>query len=341
MGFLDRTFYGNPVLNWLIALGITVAGVFLLRLVNSLISRYLNSAAEKSSLGTANLAAGIAGQTQVWMLLLLCVYAASSILVLPPGVSSAIARVVAVGLAVQAGFWGNGLISRVVSQQLKLRLEADDAGVATITFLGFIARLMLWLVVLAVVLNNLGVNITALVAGLGITGVAVAIALQRVIAELFGSLSILLDKPFVIGDTIMVDNCMGTVEHIGLKSTRVRSISGEQLIFSNSSLLNSRIHNYKNMRERRVVFSIGVPYETPYEKLLLVPGLLREIVEAQALTRFERAHFKEYGNQSLVFEIVYYVVRPDYQVYTEVQQAINLAILRRFREEGIGLSPPS
>jgi small-conductance mechanosensitive channel len=150
-----------------------------------------------------------------------------------------------------------------------------------------------------------------------------------------------LDRPFVIGDFIIVGEHLGTVEHIGIKTTRVRSLSGEQLVFSNADLLASRIRNYKRMFERRVVFSIGVVYQTPYEKLKKIPALIQEIIEGQEQVRFDRAHFREYAPYSLDFEIVYWVKDPDYNIYMNIQQAINLAIFQQFEKEGIEFAYPT
>jgi small-conductance mechanosensitive channel len=165
--------------------------------------------------------------------------------------------------------------------------------------------------------------------------------MQNVLGDLFASLSIVLDKPFVLGDFLIVDEHLGNVEHIGLKTTRVRSLWGEQLIFSNSDLLNSRIRNLGRMQERRTVFALGVTYQTPREKLTRIPGILREAVEAQEKTRFDRSHFKAYGDFSLNFETVYYVTVADYNAYMDVQQAINLRIHERFEEEGIEFAYPT
>lgn len=220
-------------------------------------------------------------------------------------------------------------------------MEEDAATVTTFTALGFIGRIALWTVVLLLALDNLGVEVSALIAGLGIGGVAVALALQNVLGDLFASLSIVLDKPFVIGDFIIVDNYLGTIEHVGLKTTRVRSLSGEQLIFANSDLLKSRIRNYKRMVERRIVFTLGVTYQTPYEKLKKIPQIIKEVLEKQENARLDRAHFKEYGDFSLNYEIVYYVQSPDYYLYMDIQQAVNLEIYRRFQEEGIEFAYPT
>ena len=176
---------------------------------------------------------------------------------------------------------------------------------------------------------------------MGIGGIAVALALQNILGDLFASLSIVIDKPFVIGDFIVVDQLMGTVEHVGLKTTRLRSLGGEQLIFSNNDLLKSRISNYKRMMERRIVFGFGVTYQTPPEKLPLINEIVREIIGKQEQARFDRVHFKEYGESSLNFEAVYFVLSQDYNLYMDIQQAINLEMFRCFQKEGIEFAYPT
>jgi small-conductance mechanosensitive channel len=171
--------------------------------------------------------------------------------------------------------------------------------------------------------------------------VAVALSVQNILGDLFASLSIILDKPFVIGDFLIIDDYMGSVEYVGLKTTRVRSLSGEQLIFSNSDLLKSRIRNYGRMFERRVVFSIGVTYDTSREKLRRIPGIIREAIEAEDKTRFDRSHFMNYGDYSLQFETVYYVLSADYNSYMDIQQAIYFAIHEAFEQEGIEFAYPT
>jgi small-conductance mechanosensitive channel len=199
----------------------------------------------------------------------------------------------------------------------------------------------LWAVLLLMILDNLGFNITTLVASLGIGGIAVALAVQNILGDIFASLSIAMDKPFVIGDFIIVGEQLGTVEYIGLKTTRIRSLSGEQIVFSNNDLLNSRIRNFKRMYERRVLFGFGVVYQTSHEQLKKIPVMVREIIEGLENTRFDRAHFKEYGDSSLNFEVVYYVRSPDYNVYMDIQQDINLALFEQFTKAGIDFAYPT
>jgi small-conductance mechanosensitive channel len=195
---------------------------------------------------------------------------------------------------------------------------------------GFIARLGVWMIILLIALDTLGVDITALVAGLGVGGIAVALAVQNVLGDLFASVSIILDKPFVVGDFIVLDDLRGTVEYVGLKTTRIRSLSGEQLVVSNSDLLQSRIRNFKRMTERRVTFETGVVYGTPTAKLRDIPDLTRAAVESQSNARFDRCHFKTFGASALIYETVYFMTVPDMDAYMDTQQAINLALYERF-----------
>ena len=242
---------------------------------------------------------------------------------------------------VQAGIWANSILMFVVQHFVRLEIKEEASQVATTTALTFLGKLILWSLVLLLALENLGIDVTSLITGLGVGGIAVALAAQKVLGDLFASLSIMFDKPFVVGDFIIVDALMGTVERIGLKTTRVTSLSGEQLIFSNNDLLASRIKNYKRMRERRIVFSIGVTYQTPAEKLRLIPQIIKELIDADENARLDRSHFASYGDSSLNFETVYYVTAPDYNLYMDVQQRINLGLYERFEKEGIEFAYPT
>jgi small-conductance mechanosensitive channel len=189
-------------------------------------------------------------------------------------------------------------------------------------------------------MENLGIDVTAMIAGLGVGGIAVALAVQNILGDLFGSLSIVLDKPFVVGDFIIVGDKLGTVEKIGLKTTRLRALSGEQLIFSNMDLLSSRIQNFKRMSERRVLFSFGVEHSTPIEQVQRIPGIIREAIESQERTRFDRAHFFKFGESSLDFEAVYFMLVPDYNSFMDVQQKVNFELLRRLKADGVVFAQP-
>ena len=201
--------------------------------------------------------------------------------------------------------------------------------------IGLLLLLLIWSIVLLLGLENLGVDITGLAAGLGIGGIAVALAAQNILGDLFAAFSIYIDQPFVLGDYLSVGSFSGTVESIGMKTTRLRSLTGEQLIFSNSDLVDSRIQNFGRLVERRVAFTVGVTYDTPTAKVEEIPTMIREVVESQEHARFDRSHFKEFGDSALIVETVYYVLQPAYQYKMDIQQAINLELMRRFESEGI------
>lgn len=246
-------------------------------------------------------------------------------------------------LLVQVGFWGSILLRELIERKfVSPQSMLEDPGRAAVARMGVLAgRVALWSLLVLLALANVGVNISALVAGLGVGGIAIALATQNILGDLFASFSILLDKPFVPGDFVIVGDFMGTVEQIGVKTTRVRSLGGEQLIFANSDLLQSRLRNYKRMNERRVLFKLGVVYQTPAQKLRQIPALLRQIVESNEHTRFDRAHFVAYGDFSLNFEIVYYVLDSDYNRYMDIQQRINFDIFERFSAEKIEFAYPT
>ena len=260
---------------------------------------------------------------------------------LPPRLEHVAEMAALVGLVAQAAVWFDRLLQRWLERRFRASRAHDPAEATTLNLIGFVARAALWAIAALLALDQLGFDVTALVAGLGIGGVALALAVQSVLADLFACAAIALDKPFVVGDFIVVDSLRGTVENVGLKTTRVRSLDGELLIFANADLLKSRVRNFRRMQERRIQFSIGVTYGTPAEKLRRIPRIVREAVEAQPDIRFERAHFKEYGDWALVFEVVYHLLTPDYNAYMDMQQTLNLALYERFAQERIEFAQPA
>jgi small-conductance mechanosensitive channel len=341
MSFLHQKMLGNEVLSWAIGLSVAIVVLVILRIIRSLIKYRLGALVGKTQTDIDDLVVELLGKTNFLLLLVLSIYAGSLVLSLPTRLSGLLKNIAVIAFLIQVAFWGSGVISFWINQYRKQKLEEDAASVTTISALGFLGRVVIWSLILLLALQNLGVNVHALLAGLGIGGIAVALAAQNILGDLFASISIVLDKPFVIGDFIIVDEHLGTVEHIGLKTTRVRSLFGEQIVMSNNDLLKSRIHNYKRMFNRRITFSLGVVYETSFDKLKAIPQMIKEIIERQENARFDRAHFKEYGNFSLNFEIVYYVLSPDYNLYMDVQQKINLEIFSRFEKEAIEFAYPT
>ncbi|MFB6285324.1 MAG: mechanosensitive ion channel family protein, partial [Candidatus Bipolaricaulia bacterium] len=315
MDVLTQPVYGNTLLQWGIAIAVVV-GVFIgLRLLIGQLIRRLSTLATKSETEIDDLVVKLIDRTKWLVLLAVAIYAGSLALTLPADVESLIAALVVIALLVQLAFWASEFLSFWIDRQIQEHVDEDAATATTLSALHFVGKLLIWTIAFLLSLANLGINISALIAGLGVGGIAVALALQGLLTDLFASLSIVMDKPFVIGDFVIVGEYMGNIEHIGLKTTRVRSLSGEQLIFSNNDMLNSRIRNYKRMEERRILFTIGVTYDTPSEKLERIPTMIREIIESQNLTRFDRSHFKSYGDFALIVESVYYVLSPDYYVY--------------------------
>lgn len=238
-------------------------------------------------------------------------------------------------LALQLALW----LDAAGMSALEIIGVSTRASRVTVTLLSYLVRTVIWVVALLAVLDNLGVNITALVASLGIGGVAVALAVQTILSDLFASFSIGLDKPFEVGDFIVFGAVAGNIEHIGLKTTRIRSLGGEQIVCSNTELLKQTIQNYKRMEQRRVVFALHVPYGTPPDVLEVLPQQIRGQIESQDATRYDRAHIARFGDGALELEAVYYVLSADYNRYMDIQQAINLGILRTFEQQGVELMP--
>ncbi|MGD9598813.1 MAG: mechanosensitive ion channel family protein [Steroidobacteraceae bacterium] len=280
-------------------------------------------------------------QTSRLFLLTLALWFATRILALPPPLDRAFTIVIVVTFWLQAARWGVEVVRIWLDRQLATGDAADSARAGSFEVLLFVARLGVYSFALLLALDNLGVQIKPLLAGLGIGGIAIALAVQTVLGDLFASLSITLDKPFEIGDFLVVDDVAGSVERIGIKSTRLRSINGEQIIVSNADLLKSRVRNYKRMNERRYVFTVGVTYETPRERLAEIPSIIEAAVRAQPKTRFDRSHLLTFGDSALNYETVYYVTAPDYLLFADTQQAINLALLAAFAERGIEFAYPT
>ncbi len=341
MGVLKTDFCENPVWMWLLAVAIILFAWFVLRVVMRLVVSRLRKLAAKTPGRFDDLIVELLAKTRFLFILVVAFYAGSLILILPDIAEQALRALFILALLVQAGYWGAGVVTFWIRRTAQRKLDEDAATATSLTALGFVAKIAIWAIVVLLALDNFGIDITALIAGLGIGGIAIALAVQNILGDLFASLSIIVDKPFVIGDFIIVGDLIGTVERIGLKTTRVRSLSGEQIIFSNSDLLESRVRNYKRMYERRIVFSFGVTYQTTPDALEGIPETVRRIIEDQPDVRFDRCHFKSFGDFSLDLETAYYVLVPDYNVYMDRRQAINLAIMRAFEEQGIEFAYPT
>lgn len=243
-------------------------------------------------------------------------------------------------IGIQIAIW----LNKGITIWAKAKVVATDGSAENAvltTMLSWILKTIVWSIALLSILANTGVNITAFVASLGVGGVAVALAVQNILSDLFASLAIGLDKPFVIGDFIIFGEVLGTVERVGLKTTHIRSLSGEQIVCGNTELLKNTIHNYKRMAERRVVFEFRVTYDTKAELVKKIPGIVEKAITSQTKTRFDRAHFKGFGLSSLDFEVVYYVLDSSYNVYMDIQQSINLYIMEELEAMNVNFAFPT
>ena len=338
--FLENEVYGNIITLWILAAIIIAATASVLMALRFVLLKRLPQPRPEADMAWKHIFAELVERLSTIFIFIASVYAGSMVLALPNASEDLIESGFVIALFLQCAVWADriaraGLFWRFASTRTKAPIRS------AISLMQALARVTIWSLALLLILDNVGFDITALIAGLGIGGVAVALAAQNVLGDLFSSLAIVLDRPFEVGDFIIFGDQMGNVEKIGIKTTRIRSLSGEQIVCANSDLITARIHNYKRMAERRIVFSIGVVYDTPPDTLESIPGLIREAVENTERARFDRAHFASYGDSSLNFEVVFYVLSDDYNIYMDVQQAINFAIFRAFGERGIDFAFPT
>jgi small-conductance mechanosensitive channel len=348
--FWQIEFLGNDLRSWTIALATFLVTLTVLPIVKGFISarrrRWAQSETQvqfgvKHAQHAIGLTALLVERTSRLFLWAVAVYLGSRDLTFMPRVE----RLLTIGIVLlfwmQVGLWAMTAVRYAIDLRRKSSAGLDALLTSSIDVILFAAGLLVWAMVLLLALDNLGIEIKPLLAGLGIGGIAVALAVQTVLSDLLASMSIALDKPFGIGDFLTVGESQGTVEHIGVKSTRLRSLSGEQIIMGNTDILKSRVRNYGRMRERRAVFQFGVSYDTDPRALAAIPGVVREIIEATPDTRFDRCHFLTYGESALQFEAVFYVTKADFNTYADAQQKINLALFERLREMKVRFKAPS
>jgi small-conductance mechanosensitive channel len=332
-------FLKNPLEDWVLAIAVALAATVVMLAIRGFVLRRLAARASPTSVLLDDFAGAMLSRTYLLFILTFAFYLGSTFLELTAKQEKFVTRIGIAALLVQAAIWADtGL--RAWRDQYRAGPQADGERRASSSVLCFISRLVLWAIITLMVLDNFAINITTLIASLGIGGVAVALATQNILGDLFASLSIMLDKPFEVGDFIIVGDVLGSVEHIGLKTTRLRGLGGEQVVFSNGELLKSRIHNHKRMQTRRVAFILRVAYGTSEELLARIPQIIREAITSKPNLDFERAHFMLWGEWSLNFEVVYHYRSPDYLLHMDAQQDIYLDIYRRFQQEGIAFAHP-
>ncbi len=338
--FWDYIFWGNTVRDWTIALSIIITSIIILSIVRRVVIVRIQKFSANTKTSLDDFIVSVIESSVMPLLYLVAIYFGLKYI----HVNEKTDKVIRIALLLSTTFFILRIITSFVGYAFRQALSRKDhteqrekqaKGIL------LIIQVVIWFLGLIFLVDNLGYDITTLVAGLGIGGIAIALAAQTILGDLFSYLVIFFDKPFEIGDFISVENKNGTVEYIGIKTTRLRTLSGEQLICSNTYLTNSRVHNYKRMQERRIVFTFGVTYDTPAEKVRAIPGMVKEIITSIDKTRFDRAHFQGFADSWLNFEVVYIVLSPEYNLYMDIQQAINIDIMEKFQGENIDFAFPS
>lgn len=328
-------FLGNELGEWAVALAIFLVTFTVLPLIKRAISaeRRRHDYPPRQGYVALDLLAAVVAHTNRLFLLGVAVWLGARDLTLPDRLDRGLNSVLVLLLWMQVALWVMAAIRYAFGLRRRTAAEATVGGSMNVILVAI--GIVVWGLAALLALENLGIHVGPLLAGLGIGGIALALAVQTVLSDLLASLSIALDKPFGVGDFLAIEDCQGTIEHIGVKSTRMRSITGEQIILGNSDLLKARVRNFGRMLERRSLFQLDVHYETPVAALAAVPQAVREIIEATPDVRFDRCHLLRCTATTLQFEVVFFVTTPDYKAYANAQQSINLRILERFRALGV------
>jgi small-conductance mechanosensitive channel len=337
---LEQVLFGNRILDYIVALVTLSVSLLFVKVVIRRFIKRLKKLAERTTTTFDNLLVKILERIVLPGLYISCFYLSLKVLKMP---SDADRVINALQLAVVT-FFVTRIIIMFLGYSLTMYLskkKEDTTLVRSLEGMLRVVKFLIWTLAVIIFLDNIGFKVSTLIAGLGIGGVAVAIAAQALLKDFFSYFSIVFDRPFKLGDFIIIGDFMGTVEHIGIKTTRIRSLGGEQVIFSNTDLTDSRVRNYKLMEKRRVLFRIGVTYQTPLGKIKEIPKIIENIIKDTKDTAFDRAHFFSYGDFSLVFEVVYFVLGPDYNKYMDIQQEINFAIKEEFEKRGIEFAYPT
>ncbi|SKA10374.1 Small-conductance mechanosensitive channel [Chitinophaga eiseniae] len=338
--FLTEKYWGNTVQQYLIAIGVLVILVLLILIFKNLLLKKLKKWADSTPGKTDDLIIRGIERSLMPLLYVGALYASLQNLAIQPTPAKWLHIFFSVCVMVVSVRLISAVVMYVFTNFLR-KQERGEEKTKQVKGIMILVSALIWIVGLLFLLDNWGVNVTTFVAGLGIGGIAIALAAQTILGDLFSYFVIFFDRPFEIGDFIVVQDKSGTVEYIGIKTTRLRSISGEQLVFSNTDLTNSRVHNYKRMEKRRIVFKFGVTYDTPAAKLARIPEMVKQIITGLPDTAFDRSHFLNFADSSLEFENVYFILAGDYGLYMDRQQAINLQLFEIFQKEDIEFAFPT
>lgn len=331
-------FLGNSLWDWLLAIATTIAVYFIIKPFFSLIVKKIDKFINHKLNKTGDIAVDALKHSKTWFFIAIAFFFGTKFLKL--GEYDFLPyRILMFAIFVQAGIWSNVIFTKGLKNwSVKNENPSQHTGVLIVLWFG---RFLIWATVLLLILDHLGIEAISLLAGLGVGGIAIALAMQKILGDLFASISIMLEKPFEIGDFVMVGDIKGTVESIGLKTTRIRSVNGEQIIISNSDLLESRVNNFKRMAERRILFNLNVSNLTTKENLHAITGVVKNIIDSQENVRFDRGHLKGFSPGAIDYEFVYWVKSPEFIAYMDVQQKINLAIIDEFAARNITMAYPA
>lgn len=341
MNFWNRIVFGNPLMDWAIAIGIILVSFSLIKILKGPVLRKLKKWSQKTNSTFYDFIVSAIENPVIPFLYFLAIFGALDYLEF----STRATHILEVAKLFIITYFILRLITCAIQYFIFAYLdhqENNDVKKKQAGSFILILKGVVWALGLVFLISNLGYNVSTIITGLGIGGIAIALAAQAVLGDFFGYFVILFDRPFEIGDSINVDDkVIGSVEYIGIKTTRIRAASGEQIVCSNKDLTDSRVHNYKNMKRRRVVFTIGVIFQTTAEQLQKIPGIIKSIIDATDNATFDRSHFSAIGDFSRKFETVYYIESPDYSIYMNAQQKIYLDILRAFERENITIGYPT
>ncbi len=339
--FMQIIFLGSSVFAWLAAIIVFFVVMGLLKIIKVVLIVKLKALTSKTKTDIDDMVIGAVEAIHWPFYVYVAFYIALNFINVHYKIEQIVYYIFIIALVYYVIKAGQRFIDFGLKKIIAKRREAEADNIEIIKMLGVAIKIGLWAIAIVLILSNLGYNVTSLIAGLGIGGIAVALALQNILSDLFSSLSIYFDKPFKIGDFVVLGDQMGTVKKVGVKTTRIQLLQGEELVVANSELTNSQLRNFGVMEKRRIVFNVGVTYDTPAEKLKRVPGMIKKIIASQEMVKVDRIHFKAFGDSSLIYEIVYYVGTGDYAKYMDIQQAINLAIVEKFEEEKIEIAFPT
>jgi small-conductance mechanosensitive channel len=342
----EQPLLGSPLLQWVLFLIFAAVFYIVFRIAVGIVTSRVKAFAEQTETPYDDYVVGVLERTRWYGLLGVAVFLAVYVAKLGEA-DNALRSLALVLVFLQVGVWGNGLIKVILEKAFQAARVSEATAQTSAGVVRWFALVLLWGCIFLLILTAFNIEVTPLIAGLGVGGIAIGFALQQILGDIFCSVALVLDRPFEVGDFIILGDYMGSVEQIGIKTTRIRSLSGEQIIIPNSDLLGSRVRNYKRMQERRIVFGFGVLYSTPVDKLEQIPEMVKEVINGinesgtDKKTRFDRAHFQAFGDSALQFEVVYYVLSPDFNLYMDIQQKINLGLMSRFQAFGIDMAFPS